>query len=230
MLSRCGFHTLLHDPAVPRARRLHFDACRAPGAGAWLTAAPASPDTHIPSPLFRTSMKRRLRMPSWDADSACSLCGETLDRWGDHALCCGGGGDRVLRHNAVRNIVCSAVAEFTSVSPELEKPGLLLPPRPPDPGGISHDPDGSPPLLPPGGGRRPADVWVPRGSSGFAEAWDFSISSLLRPASFSSSSPSVADVFHEVESRKNSYLDTASQVAALGATFRPLVLEAYSEK
>ena len=44
-----------------------------------------------------------------------------LDRWGDHALCCGGGGDRVLRHNAVRNIVCSAVAEFTSVSPELEK-------------------------------------------------------------------------------------------------------------
>ena len=28
-------------------------------------------------------MKRRLRMPLWDADSACSLCGETLDRWGE---------------------------------------------------------------------------------------------------------------------------------------------------
>ena len=36
----------------------------------------------------------------------------------------------------------------------------------------------------------------------------------------------MTDVFHEVESRNNSFLDTASQVAALGATFRPLVLEA----
>ena len=151
-----AFSTLLHDPAVPRARRLHFDACRAPGARAWLTATPASPDTHIPSPLFRTSMQRRLRMPIWDADSACGLCGETLDRWGNHALCCGGGGDRVRRHNAVRNIVCSAVAEYTSVSPELEKPGLLLPPGPRDPGGTFSDPDGSPSLSPPGGGRRPA--------------------------------------------------------------------------
>ena len=41
------------------------------------------------------------------------------------------GGDRVLRHNAVRNVVCFAVSEFTSVSPELEKPGLLLPPQAP---------------------------------------------------------------------------------------------------
>ena len=53
------------------------------------------------------------------------------DRWGDHALSCGCGGDKILRHNAVRDVVCSAVSEFTSVSPELEKPGLLLPPRPP---------------------------------------------------------------------------------------------------
>ena len=40
------------------------------------------------------------------------MCGEVLDRWGDHALSCCCGGDRVLRHNAFRNVVCSAVAEF----------------------------------------------------------------------------------------------------------------------
>ena len=74
-------------------------------------------------------------MPLWDHDSACSMCGEVLDHWGDHALFCGCGGDKILRHNAIRDVVCSAVSEFTSVSPGLEKLGLLLPPRLPDPGG-----------------------------------------------------------------------------------------------
>ena len=36
----------------------------------------------------------------------------------------------------------------------------------------------------------------------------------------------MAGFFHVVETRKNSFQNTASQVAALGATFRPLVLEA----
>ena len=130
------------DPTLPRHRRLHLEACRVPGAGAWLTANPSCVDSHVPSSLFRVALQRRLRMPLWDHDSACSMCGEVLDRWGDHALscCCG---RWVLRHNAVRNVVCSAVAEFTSVSPELEKPGLLLPPRPPDPGGTHPDVDPS---------------------------------------------------------------------------------------
>ena len=205
--------SLLHDPALSRARRCHFAAVRAPGSGAWLTATSASSVTHIPSPLFRTALRCRLRMPIWDHDSACSLCGEVLDRWGDHAICCSGGGDRVLRHNAVRNVVCSAVAEFTSVTPELEKPGLLLPPEPPDPG--DPGPGLSPDQLPHApSGRRPADVWVPRGISGLPEAWDFSVSSILRPSLLSAAHPSVADVFHEVESRKNSFQNTAAQVAA----------------
>ena len=157
-----------------------------------------------------------LRMPIWDCDAACGLCGEVLDRWCDHALCCGGRGDRVIRHNAVRNTVCSAVSEFTSISPELEKPGLLLPPRSPDPGGTSSGPDLSPDLhSTSGGGRRPADIWVPWCSSGLAEAWDFSTSSLLRTFFLSSASPSMAGVFHEAETRKNSFQNTASQVVAL---------------
>ena len=152
--------SLLQDPALTRARRYHLAAVRAPGSGAWLTATSASPDTQIPSPLFRTALRRRLRMPIWDSDTACGLCGEVLDRWGDHAICCSGRGDMVLRHNAVRNIVCSAVSECTSVSPELEKPGLLLPPRPPDPGGSC--PGLIPDQLPLcSAGRRPADVWSP---------------------------------------------------------------------
>ena len=170
-------------------------------------------DSHVSSPLFRVALQRRLRMPLWDRDTACNMCGEVLDRWGDHALacCCG-----EFRHNAIRDVVCSAVAEFTTVSPELEKPGL--PPFDVDPSSASSPP--------PAASRRPADVWVPRGVSGFAEAWDFSVSSLLRSSHLSSASPSVADVFHEVETRKRAFQDTASLVAERGATFCPLVLEA----
>ena len=80
-------------------------ACRVPGAGAWLSANPSC--VRVPA------LQRRLRMPLWDRDTACSMCGEVLDRWGDHALACCCGGDRVFRHKAIRDVVCSAVAEFT---------------------------------------------------------------------------------------------------------------------
>ena len=49
-------------PRSPRSRRLHFEECRSLDAG-----------------------RRHLRMPVWDHDSACSICGEVLDRWSDHA-------------------------------------------------------------------------------------------------------------------------------------------------
>ena len=222
MVEAQSVSAIFGDSTLPRHRRLHLEACRVPGAGAWLTANPTCVDSSVSSPLFRVALQRRLRVPLWDHDSACGMCGEVLDRWGDHALACCCGGDRVLRHNAIRDVVCSAVTEFTTISPELEKPGLLLPPRPPDPGGPPLDAD----LSSAASGRRPADVWVPRGVCGSAEAWDFSISSLLRPSHLSSASPSVADVFHEVESRKRAFQDTASLVAQRGATFCPLVLEA----
>ena len=76
------------DPSLPRHRRLHLEACQVPGAGAWLIANPACADSHVPSPLFRVALQRRLRIALWDHDSACGMCGEVLDRWGDHAVFC----------------------------------------------------------------------------------------------------------------------------------------------
>ena len=51
-----------------------------------------------------------------------------MDRFGDHALVCCGGGDRTRRHNLLRNMVFHAAAS-ANLHPELEKPGLL-PQRP----------------------------------------------------------------------------------------------------
>ena len=132
---------------MSRHPRQHLEACRTLGAGACVTATPASLDTHVSSPLFRVALHRRLHTALWDHDSACGMCGEVLDR--------------VLRHNAIRNVVCSAVAEVSSISPGLEKPGLLLPPRLPGPWRcwvlslilvLTSPPPPPPP--PPGAGRR----------------------------------------------------------------------------
>ena len=79
----------------------------------------------------------------------------------------------------------SGTTPFATWSAPLSASSLLSPlswrklascflPNPLNPGG----PD-SGSIHPPGGGRRPAVIWVPRGSSGLAEAWDFFISSLL---------------------------------------------------
>ena len=66
-------------------------------ARAWLAAVPDSPD--IESPLFQASF-RRLRLPLWGHDSSCTLCSELLDCWS-----CGG--NRVTRHNAIRDVLSS---------------------------------------------------------------------------------------------------------------------------
>ena len=211
-------HHLLDPSSHDRHRVAHLSLNRIPGAGAWLFALPDSLESHIPAPLFRVSL---LRMPIWSQDTNCPLCGQVMDQWCDHALVCGCSGDRVTRHNLVRDVVHSAANDTACVGVVLEKPGLLLPHDPVDDRPPGHDPkDPSSP------GRRPADVWVPTGPSGGQEAWDFSITSALclgpafpDPAAFSS-------VFSSVESRKRAFLNTASQCAQAGISFCPLVIEA----
>ena len=215
-------HHLLDTQVNDRHRVAHLSLNRLPGAGAWLFALPDSLESHIPSPLFKVSILRRLRMPIWAQDTNCSLCGQVMDKWGDHALVCSCGGDRVVRHNMIRDVVHSAANLKAGLGAILEKPGLLIPRDPLD---CDRPPDPDPPDLS-SSSRRPADVWVPRGPSGSPEAWDFSVTSAFRlgpsapdPAAFSS-------VFSSVEARKRGFLDTASQCSQAGIHFCPLVLEA----
>ena len=215
-------HHLLDTQVQDRHRVAHLSLNRLPGAGAWLFALPDSAESHIPSPLFKVSILRRLRMPIWAQDTNCSLCGQVMDKWGDHALVCSCGGDRVVRHNMVRDVVHSAANLQAGLGAILEKPGLLIPRDPLD---CDRPPDPDPPD-PSSSSRRPADVWVPRGPSGNPEAWDFSVTSAFRlgpstpdPAAFSS-------VFSSVETHKRGFLDTASQCAKAGIHFCPLVIEA----
>ena len=40
--------------------------------------------------------------------SQCPLCLAATDPFGDHFIACGGNGDRILRHNSVRDVLFSA--------------------------------------------------------------------------------------------------------------------------
>ena len=97
------------------------------GPWCWSLAHRPSPlplPRHPRSPFFGVALRRRLRMPVWDLDSASGMCGEVMDRLGDHALsCCGG----ILRHNATRNGSREAPACcFLCVLPIREGPCLNM--------------------------------------------------------------------------------------------------------
>ena len=98
-----------------------------PHANAWLSARPSSMDGSdcILSPkIFRTAVSRLLGQPVSSSSVPCPLCKQTMDIYGDHALCCGKSGDRITRHNRLRNVVFK-LADTGLLSPDLEKLGIL---------------------------------------------------------------------------------------------------------
>ena len=98
----------------------HVELCSVPGAGAWLTAPPATDGRALDAPVFRVALQRRLRVPVFERDGACPCCDDPLDRRGDHCLVCSCHGDRTVRHNSVRNVVFEEASE-AALRPEREK-------------------------------------------------------------------------------------------------------------
>ena len=99
-----------------------------PHANAWLSARPSSVDgrdTILPPKIFRTAVARLLGQPVFSSSAPCPLCEQKMDLYGDH-LCCKKSGDRITRHNNVRNLVFK-LADTGLLAPELEKLGILGP-------------------------------------------------------------------------------------------------------
>ena len=129
-----------------------------------------------------------------------------------------------MRHNAMRDLVC-AEAALGGFSPEKEK-GSLLPGRSLDDGAPSRSAAG------PGSDehRRPADVWLPRGSgdrSGRPAAIDFAISSGLRTDKITRAQDGGQAIADDYALCKEQHLGTAAKCAEAGITFVPVVFEAH---
>jgi hypothetical protein len=192
----------------------HVELCAIPGAGMWLTAPPANDGRHLDNPLFKLSLRRRLRAPVCSQTGFCPCCGQVFDCWGDHVLVCQCGGDRTIKHNAVRDEVFRA-AVVANQSPEREKAGLL-PDRPADDG------------LPMKSGRRPADVWLPKGRKNRAEALDFAVTSGMRADLFRACRENPGEVFERYEKIKREYKSTAAACESANFSFVPVIFEAHA--
>ena len=196
----------------------HVALCQIPGAGVWLTANPVEDGREIEASLFQVALKRRLRVPVFAADGFCPCCGQLSDKWGDHTLVCACAGDRTIRHNAVRDVVFEE-AVGGGLRPEREKAGLL--PERPVTDGFRADAKTST------GGRRPADIWLPRGTTGGKEALDFAVTSAMRGDLFRHAAEDPGKVFEQYNRYKREYKNTAEICKEAGFCFMPMVIEAH---
>jgi hypothetical protein len=97
-----------------------------PHANAWLSARPSTmdgTDCVLPPRTFRISVARLLGQPV-SSPVPCPLCEQIIDPLGDHSLCCKKSGDRITRHNRLRNLVFK-LADTGLLAPEMEKLGIL---------------------------------------------------------------------------------------------------------
>jgi len=142
-----------------------------------------------------------------------------MDAFGDHALTCPCGGDRVKRHNGLRNEAFFSLGS-AGFCPELEKPGLL-PPRDEEERVVSGLPAAS-------SNRRPADVYVGRFRSDSPAALDFAATSGLRSDVLTHSARDGSVATQLYEDKKRNFLDTASLCSQEGFSFIPMVVESHA--
>jgi hypothetical protein len=112
----------------PRKQNLLL-ACTMAHASDWLQAPPIPGlGLSLSSDNFRAALKFRLGLPLFEANLSCPAtsregesCGEALDVFGDHALCCHYGTSRVFRHNNVRDLLSHAATAAGLTAVVVEK-------------------------------------------------------------------------------------------------------------
>ena len=120
-----------------------------PHAGAWLSVIPSPAlGLHLRGPEFVHSVKYRLGLPLYTNPGPCPACHQPADLMGDHALACPRYGDRITRHNQLRDLLYETAAS-AALGPVREGRFLL-----------------------PGTAAKPADVLLPRWIDGKDGALD----------------------------------------------------------
>ena len=95
---------------------------------------------------FRTVVLYRLGMPIFQTEGPCVACGMVSDVYGDHAVSCASQGERISRHNHLRDALYHT-AVSASLGPTREDRALL-----------------------PGVEARPADIYIPLWAAGGRDA------------------------------------------------------------
>ena len=129
----------------------------------------------------------------------CSICQVVADPLGDHQVGCGGNGDRIHRHDCVRDALFSA-AQTAALAPRKEVPSLI-----------------------PGTSSRPADVYLPNWTRGKPAALDLHVISTLQQLTLKEAAVTQGHALSVGEERKRAAHSEACH--AVGVTFIPMVVE-----
>ena len=128
-----------------------------PHAGDWLQVVPCPAlGLQLKAQELRISCLYRLGAPVFPGEGPCVACGQQSDSLGDHAVGCASRGERISRHNHLRDALFTT-AVSAQLSPYKEDRALL-----------------------PGGNARPADVLVPHFAGGRHLAIDITVVSSLQ--------------------------------------------------
>ena len=158
------YHQLHSSAPTTRARVLCLSSALS-HAGDWLNVVPsATLGLRLQDKEFRCSLRYWLGIPLHNDPFPCPECRCSADIFGDHQVGCGGNGDRISRHNSIRDVVFTA-AQLAALAPSKEIPGLVS-----------------------GSLARPADVFLPSWSCGCPAALDIHVISPLQQQTLSQAS------------------------------------------
>ena len=96
-----------------------------PHAGDWLCVVPSPAlGLHLRTVEFIVSIKYRGGIPVYSTTGQCPACRGVSDEYGDHAISCGSEGERIARHNHLRDALFQA-SVTAALSPSREERALI---------------------------------------------------------------------------------------------------------
>ena len=171
-----------------------------PHAGDWLNTPPLTAlGPHLRPAEFVPALKYRLGLPVFTSEGPCPACLRFSDALGDHALCCGTGGERISRHNNLRDALFDT-AVAAGLGPVKEGRFLL-----------------------PGADRRPADVFLPNWAGGRDAALDVTVVNSLQEATVAGAAETAGHALSFAYERKMAA--AAEDCQQQGINFLPLAAE-----
>ena len=172
-------------------------SCAIPHAGDWLNVVPsAALGLHLSDQEFRLCLQYWLGLNIFEEGAKCSICHVAADPYGDHHVGCGGNGDRIHRHDSIRDAIFSA-AQTAALAPRKEVPS--------------------------GSQSRPADVYLPNWKRGQPAALDVTVISTLQQLTLQGAASVQGHALIVGEERKMAA--HAQSCRAVGVSFLPLVME-----
>ena len=171
-----------------------------PHAGDWLSVVPSPAlGLHLKPAEFVPSLKYRLGIPLFSSEGPCPACSAQNDRMGDHALGCAKYGERIARHDMLREVIFEAAAS-AALAPVREERHLL-----------------------PGTAARPGDVLIRRWHDGKDGALDVTVTGPLAKTNVRAAAAEAGSSLSKAFDRKVQGAAAACQLQ--GLVFLPLAVE-----